>query len=143
MKCPRCEQDNPSHALFCPKCGAPFHRLDGSAKPAPSYEDVQRCLTESLDQQTATSEGSLKVELQKFEARGPSEFEAAFSRMRRGGATECEMSVGTVPATSHRPSPGCVRSPGIDVSPKRIGGLRALCATASLASPAISRPVAA
>src|SRR6266852_5152369 len=98
MKCPRCEQDNPSHALFCPKCGAPFHRLDGSAKPAPSYEDVQRCLTESLDQQTATSEGSLKVELQKFEARGPSEFEAAFSRMRRGGATECEMVTRPVPS---------------------------------------------
>jgi len=39
--------------------------------------------------------------------------------------------------TSHCTSPECVRSPGIDVSPKRTGGLRARRATALLASPAI------
>jgi uncharacterized membrane protein YvbJ len=23
MQCPRCQQENPSHALFCMKCGTP------------------------------------------------------------------------------------------------------------------------
>ena len=56
MQCPRCQQDNPPHAKFCLECSAPFRRLEGSALPAPSYADVQRSLTEAIEQQTATSE---------------------------------------------------------------------------------------
>ncbi len=49
MKCFRCQQDNSSDADFCRKCGTPV--TDG-----PSYAELQRALTEALDQQTATSE---------------------------------------------------------------------------------------
>jgi hypothetical protein len=40
------------------------------------------------------------------------------------------------PPVSARP-PGCLRSPGIDVSPKRIGGGVPYAVTASVAFPAI------
>jgi two-component system NtrC family sensor kinase len=56
MQCPRCQQDNPSHALFCLKCGTPLQRPDGSSQLAPSYAHLRRSLTELLEQQTATSE---------------------------------------------------------------------------------------
>jgi signal transduction histidine kinase len=56
MQCPRCHQDNPSHAKFCLECGTPFRHLDGSAQPAQSYVELQRSLTEALEQQMATSE---------------------------------------------------------------------------------------
>ena len=59
MRCPRCQQDNPSHAMFCLKCGTP---VTGAA-PARPYADLKdeneglrNSLTEALDQQTATSE---------------------------------------------------------------------------------------
>src|SRR5262245_45103611 len=68
MKCPRCQQNNPSHAEFCLKCGAP---VDGRAPSAKSYVDdledqidelkgeiegLRHSLSESLEQQTATAE---------------------------------------------------------------------------------------
>src|SRR5499427_6422391 len=56
MTCPRCQQDNPvPDAQFCPRCGAPVTHADDSHQPAASYADVQRSLTEALEQQTATS----------------------------------------------------------------------------------------
>src|SRR5215470_5306022 len=57
MTCPRCQQDNPvPDAQFCPRCGAPVKHAHDSHQPAASYADVQRSLTEALEQQTATSE---------------------------------------------------------------------------------------
>ena len=57
MTCPRCQQDNPlPDAQFCPRCGAPVKHADGSGPPAPSYAEVTSALSESLEQQTATSE---------------------------------------------------------------------------------------
>jgi len=56
MKCPRCEHGNPAAHKFCSECGTPLRRAPGSAELAPSYADLQRSLTESLEQQTATSE---------------------------------------------------------------------------------------
>jgi len=53
MQCPRCQQDNLSHAKFCLECGTP---LGPSGLPAPSYADVQRLLTEATEQQTAMAE---------------------------------------------------------------------------------------
>jgi predicted amidophosphoribosyltransferase len=51
MKCPRCQQDNPSHAKFCLECGAP---VNGAAPIATSYaqlkdevEGVKRSLSEA------------------------------------------------------------------------------------------------
>jgi len=56
MSCPRCQHENRAAAKFCEECGTLLHRLEGSAQPAPSPADLQRSLTEALEQQTATSE---------------------------------------------------------------------------------------
>jgi signal transduction histidine kinase/putative methionine-R-sulfoxide reductase with GAF domain len=56
MKCPRCQQDNPSRAKFCLECGAPFTRTGGSGAQGDSYQDLQQALTSALDQQAATAE---------------------------------------------------------------------------------------
>ena len=67
MKCPRCQQDNPSHAEFCLKCGAPLDSRSPIPKSHADMEDdnqrlkgeVERLrysLGEALEQQTATSE---------------------------------------------------------------------------------------
>ena len=56
MECPRCEQENPPQAKFCLDCGAPFDGPHESDQPAPSYADLQRALSEALEQQTATAE---------------------------------------------------------------------------------------
>jgi len=52
MKCPRYQQDNPSHAKFCLECGVPFGGKNGLS--AGSYTDLQGTLAEALDQQAAT-----------------------------------------------------------------------------------------
>jgi GAF domain-containing protein len=56
MRCSRCQQENPAGVMFCGECGTPFQRLVESIQPPPSYGDVQRSMTETLEQQTATSE---------------------------------------------------------------------------------------
>jgi len=56
MECRRCRHENRPQAKFCEECGTPLQRPSGSVQPALSYADVQRSLTEALDQQTATSE---------------------------------------------------------------------------------------
>jgi hypothetical protein len=55
MRCSRCQQENPAGVKFCGGCGTPLQRLEGSDQPPPSYADVQRSLTEALEQQRATS----------------------------------------------------------------------------------------
>jgi signal transduction histidine kinase len=60
MKCPRCQQDNPSEAKFCLECGTPFTRSDSDDPQLGSYMDLRRALSEAVDQQTATS-GILRV----------------------------------------------------------------------------------
>ena len=55
MRCSRCQQENAAGMKFCGECGTPFQRLVESIQP-PSYADVQRSLTETLEPQTATSE---------------------------------------------------------------------------------------
>src|SRR5215813_11919177 len=54
MKCPRCQHENPSGQKFCGNCGTPLQRLSETAYA--SYSDVQRSLTEALEQQQATAE---------------------------------------------------------------------------------------
>jgi hypothetical protein len=56
MKCPRCQHDGRPRAKFCEECGTPFKRPDQGAPPAASYTDLQRALSEAVEQQTATSE---------------------------------------------------------------------------------------
>jgi two-component system, NtrC family, sensor kinase len=56
MRCPRCEEDNPARAKFCMGCGAPLTRPNEIRRQAARYEDLERTLTEALEQQTASSE---------------------------------------------------------------------------------------
>src|SRR5499427_8228449 len=56
MTCPRCQHENLPTMKFCGECGTPLRQPEGSAQPAPSYENLQRSLSEALDQQTATAE---------------------------------------------------------------------------------------
>src|SRR5258708_28024276 len=56
MQCPRCNYENPPHAKFCLECGTPLGRIHEGGKLAAAYRDLERTLTEALEQQTATSE---------------------------------------------------------------------------------------
>jgi signal transduction histidine kinase len=56
MKCPRCQHENPTSLKFCGECGAPLKGTSEAGPPGASYVDLQRALTEALEQQTATSE---------------------------------------------------------------------------------------
>jgi GAF domain-containing protein len=52
MQCPRCQHDNSTTHAYCSACGTPLKRLDERR----SYLELERDLTEALDQQTATAE---------------------------------------------------------------------------------------
>jgi len=56
MMCPRCLQDNPSHATFCLACGVLLRSTSENGPPGAPYAELQRALTEALEQQTATAE---------------------------------------------------------------------------------------
>ena len=48
MKCPRCEQDNPSHAMFCLACGAPVNEAPSQARRYAELKDEIQSLRQSL-----------------------------------------------------------------------------------------------
>ncbi|HYK10667.1 MAG TPA: GAF domain-containing protein [Gemmatimonadales bacterium] len=56
MRCPRCQRKSDAAAEFCAQCGTPLRRAEKSAEPDPSYADLRRSLSESLEQQTATAD---------------------------------------------------------------------------------------
>ena len=56
MQCPRCQQENRAAQKFCGNCGTPLRLPSGDSQPSPSYANLQRSLTESWEQQAATSE---------------------------------------------------------------------------------------
>jgi len=56
MRCPTCQQENPTSHKFCRECGTPLSRPTMSGSPGPSYADLERALSEALEQQTATAE---------------------------------------------------------------------------------------
>jgi signal transduction histidine kinase len=59
MRCPRCQQDNPSHANFCLMCGTSVTEA-APARPFPDPKDqnegLRRALAAAHQQQTATAE---------------------------------------------------------------------------------------
>jgi hypothetical protein len=59
MQCPRCQHENPTGHKFCRECGTPLSRPTMSGSPGPSYADLERALSEALEQQTATAECGL------------------------------------------------------------------------------------
>ncbi len=63
MQCPGCQHENRPLGKFCEECGTSLARPNQGGPPATSYADLQRelehltrALSESLEQQTATSE---------------------------------------------------------------------------------------
>jgi signal transduction histidine kinase len=56
MQCPRCQQDNPSHAKFCLECGTPLESSNESDRPGASYALLQLALSEALERENASSE---------------------------------------------------------------------------------------
>src|SRR5499425_1547324 len=56
MTCPRCQQDNPSHANFCLGCGVHLGSIGESGPSGTPYVELQRALTEAQEQQAATSD---------------------------------------------------------------------------------------
>jgi hypothetical protein len=56
MQCPRCQHDAPSDAAFCPECGTHLKSTSEAGRPGASDAELQRALTEALEQQTATAE---------------------------------------------------------------------------------------
>ena len=56
MQCLTCQQENPTSHKFCRECGTPLSRPAMSGSPGLSYADVERALSEALEQQTATAE---------------------------------------------------------------------------------------
>jgi Double zinc ribbon len=55
MKCPRCQQENPPQAKFCLECGGSFKAAPRSGLPAALPADLQRALSDALEQQAATA----------------------------------------------------------------------------------------
>jgi GAF domain-containing protein len=90
MRCARCQHENPAGVKFCGECGTPLQRLAGSIQPPPSYADVQRSLTEALEQQTVTSE------ILRVISRSPTDVQPVFDTIIKNAVRLCDVQEGSV-----------------------------------------------
>src|SRR5262249_38384253 len=82
MTCPRCQQDNPSHAKFCLECGTPLGRTSATDDGGRT-RDLEKRLAESLEQQTATSE------ILRVIASSPANMQPVFETIVRNAVRLC------------------------------------------------------
>ena len=84
MKCPRCQHDNPSHAKFCLECGVPLGSTSESGPSGAPHAELQRALTEAVQQQTATSE------ILRVISSSPTDYQPVFETIVRNAARLCQ-----------------------------------------------------
>ena len=90
MRCPTCQQENPTSHKFCRECGTPLARPERGAHPALSYTEVQRSLSDALEQQTATSE------ILRVISSSPMDVQPVFDTIIQNATLLCEAFYGTV-----------------------------------------------